>query len=268
MQAKLKTMRSAPTEPLITLITVVFNAAQTFEQTIQSVIGQSYRNVQYIVVDGGSTDGSLEIIKQYADYIDCWLSEKDGGIYDAMNKGISLATGEIIGVLNADDLYAHNHVLEDVLAVFKDSTIDACFSDLVYVDRKDTDRVVRYWQSKPYQDGLFQIGWMPPHPTFFVRRKVYDQFGLFDLNFKIAADVELLMRFIAKHKIKTVYLPRITVKMRVGGTTNKSWLNIIRQNVEIYKAARKNGFSLSPFFIPRKSIDRLSQFIKRPARLP
>lgn len=251
----------------VSVITVVFNGAPTIGETLASVDVQTHPDIEHIVVDGASTDGTLNVIKQHGHHVARLISEPDRGIYDAMNKGILLATGEIVGILNADDVYAHSHVLEDVIKLFEETSIDACFGDLVYVDRQKTDQVIRYWKSKPYHDGLFEKGWMPPHPTFFVRRKIYNLLGLFDLNFNIAADVELLMRFIAKHRIKTAYLPQILVKMRVGGTTNRSWTNIIKQNLEIYKAAHKNGLKLSPFFVLYKFVDKITQFYKRPAHL-
>lgn len=250
----------------ISIITVCYNAAETIQVCLNSVSTQSYHDIEHIIIDGASTDATLKNVHQISSHASI-ISEPDNGIYDAMNKGILSATGEIIGILNADDLYAHSHVLEDIIKLFQDTSVDACFGDLVYVNRQKTDQIIRYWKSKPYHSGLFEKGWMPPHPTFFVRRKIYNQLGLFDLNFNIAADVELLMRFIAKHKIKTAYLPQILVKMRVGGTTNKSWTNIIKQNLEIYKAAHKNGLKLSPFFILYKFLDKITQFYKRPVHL-
>lgn len=248
----------------VTIVTVCFNAASTVESALDSVANQKNVNVEHIVVDGVSTDGTLELIKKHKDVI--LVSEADEGIYDAMNKGIALATGDIIGVLNADDFYKNNAVLSDVVQCFSDKTLDACYGDLVYVDQIATDVIVRYWKSKPYRSELFKQGWMPAHPTFFVRKSVYERLGCFNLAYKIAADFELLFRFIEKNKIKTTYIPKVMVKMRLGGTTNASFANIITQNKEIIATLRQHypSFSLLGFIL-RKLINRFSQFINRPS---
>jgi len=227
------------------------------------VLSQNYSEIEYIIIDGLSTDGTQEIIQSYGDRITHFVSEKDNGIYDAMNKGIQLATGDVVGILNSDDFYTGPQVLEAVAKVFADPEIDACYSDLVYVHQKKTDCVVRYWKSCLYRDGLFEKGWMPPHPTFFVRRGVYERFGRFDISFRIAADVELMMRFLARHRIRAAYLPRVTVHMRMGGMTNKSIRNIIRQNIEIINALKKNALHVSPLFPLYKLIEKIPQFFNR-----
>lgn len=252
---------SLPNKPLVTVITVVFNGASTIEDTIQSVINQTYSNIEYIIVDGGSTDVTLDIIRKYEGSINYWISEKDAGVYDAMNKGIALATGEIVGFLNADDVYIRPDVLNRVVATMSDSAVDACYADLIYVQREQTDRVVRFWKSRDYQSGLFEKGWMPAHPTFFVRKSVYQKLGGFDLRYRLQADFDLALRFIAVHGIQTRYVPEIWVRMRMGGMSNNSIRNILRGNLEAHSACRNNGLRVPPWFILGKVISRIPQFI-------
>ncbi|MDD2367409.1 MAG: glycosyltransferase family 2 protein [Desulfuromonadaceae bacterium] len=248
--------------PSITIITAVFNGSSTISDCLKSINSQTV-SVEHIIIDGVSTDNTLEIIKETSPHTHI-VSEPDNGIYDAMNKGIRLATGDIVGILNADDFYADPLVLETVINAFVDQEIDACYSDLVYVDQEKTDKIVRYWKTCPYRSGLFEKGWVPPHPTFFVRREVYEQLGLFDLDYQIAADFELMARFIDSHKIRTIYLPQVTVHMRLGGTTNKSIRNIIKQNIEIIRALKKNKLRVSALFPVYKLIDKFSQYFKSP----
>lgn len=256
-----KTKQYSLNEPVVTVITVVFNGAKTIENTIQSVIGQNYHNVEYIIVDGGSADGTLDILDKYSGNIDCWVSEKDAGIYDAMNKGIALAGGDIVGFLNADDFFADLSVLEQVAGAFRDASTEACYADLVYVDAH-TLKPVRYWRSRPFLHGMFALGWCPPHPTFYVRKSVVDHHGGFDLSFRLAADAELMIRYLEEGKIIARYVPGIWVKMRLGGQTNQSWRNIIRQNREILRALNLNGIRVSKVrFIASKLFDRIGQFV-------
>jgi len=248
----------------ISVITACYNAAGTIGATLSSVAGQNYPDIEHIVVDGASTDGTLDVLRQWESRLSAVVSESDRGVYDAMNKGIALASGEVIGLLNADDLYADQNVLSDVAAAFRDSGIEACYGDLVYVDRKDTGRVVRSWRSRPAEPELFRHGWHPPHPTFFVRREVYRRYGGFDLSIPMAADVELMFRFLGRHRIPSRYIPRVLVRMRLGGISNRSIRNIVRQNVWVYRAMRRNGISVSPLMPFVKLADRGRQFL-RPA---
>lgn len=248
----------------ISIITVCFNAADTLGETLDSVADQTYQDIEHIVIDGRSTDGTVAVLKAKGRRVAVWRSEPDRGIYDAMNKGILLATGDVVGMLNADDIYADETVLEQVAAIFSDPAVDACYADLVYVSADDTTRVRRYWRSCSYREGLFERGWMPAHPTFFVRRRVYEEHGLFDTQFKLQSDFELTMRFINVRRIKTVYMPRIWVRMRMGGASNRSIRNVMRGNIEAYKACRKHGIKVSPLFFLRKIISRIPQFFTRP----
>lgn len=248
----------------ISIITVCFNSALTIKDTINSVLRQTHQDIEYIIIDGASTDNTLDIIKSYCDKL-IYISEKDGGTYDAMNKGIALATGDVTGTLNADDFYANENVLEEVVQIFMNSDKEACFGDLVYVDQKNINKIVRYWKSQDYVSESFKSGWMPAHPTFFVRKSVYDRLGGFNLDYKIAADFELLFRFIEQNKIKIKYLPKVLVKMRLGGTTNKNFSNILTQNKEIISILKKYYPDFSVVnFVFKKLFNRFSQFIFHP----
>lgn len=249
----------------ITIVTVCCNSAATIRDTLESVAAQSHKNVEHIVIDGGSTDGTLDVIHEWKKHPVRLVSEPDRGIYDAMNKGIRLATGDIIGILNSDDMYYDSDVLESVSAVMADASIDACYSDLIYVDKNNLQKIIRYWKSCVFKKGLFSKGWMPPHPTFFVRRLIYEKYGLFDLNYTLAADVELLARFLERFRIRAVYIPKIFIKMRFGGVSNNSVVNIIKQNIAIYKACKNNNIPLYPvsFFVV-KIASRIKQFCARP----
>jgi glycosyltransferase involved in cell wall biosynthesis len=252
----------------LSLITVVFNGASTLEHTIRSFLEQTYRNLEFIVVDGGSTDGTLDILREYDEHIDYWVSEKDAGIYDAMNKGIALASGSIIGFINSDDFYVSSNVLANVAKVFANKSVDVCYGDLCYVKQFDTLKVVRYWKSSDFSLNSFEMGWCPPHPTFFVRREIYERYGMFDLSFKIAADVELMMRFLEVHRVCARYIPVLLVKMRMGGTTNRSLSNILKQNKEILRALKSHGLRSSIVrLMGKKLISRGLQFFIGPTQV-
>jgi glycosyltransferase involved in cell wall biosynthesis len=250
--------------PTISLITVCFNSAATIADTLRSVAAQSHPAIEHIVIDGGSTDGTMKIVGDSRRQLAHVVSEPDGGIYDAMNKGLALATGDVVGFLNADDFYATSNALERVAAPFADPEVDAVYADLVYVSATDTNRVVRYWKSRDYQPGLFLGGWMPAHPTFFVRRAIYKKLGGFDTTFRRQADFELTMRFLEIHRIRSVYLPTILVKMRIGGASNNSMINIIKGNIEAYRACKKHHLPVTWFFILNKLISRVPQFFYKP----
>ena len=251
---------------MVSVVTVVKNAAETIADTIDSVCSQSHREREYLVIDGGSTDGTLAILRHRQPDLTEWISEPDRGIYDAMNKGIERARGEVIGLLNADDIYADDAVLASVAETFSDPEVEACYGDLVYVERNRTDRIVRYWRSNAYAPGLFERGWMPAHPTFFVRRSTYQRLGLYNLRLRFQADLELTARFMGLHAIQTRYIPRIQVRMRIGGATNQSIGNIIRGNLESYGALKALGFDITPVFFARKFAMRARQFISIPDR--
>lgn len=251
----------------LSIITVCYNSDKTIGHTLRSVSEQTYGFVEHIIVDGGSKDNTLSVVADEGGHVAKLVSERDNGIYDAMNKGISMATGEIIGFINADDFYASTDVLAKVAAVFNDSSVDVCYGDLCYVGQNDTSTVVRYWKSSDFKPTDFEVGWCPPHPTFFVRREVYDRFGVFDMSYKIAADVELMMRVLEVHKVQFKYIPEVIVKMRMGGTTNRSLFNIIKQNKEILRALRLHGLRSSVVrLLSHKLISRGLQFFVRPTQ--
>ncbi len=247
---------------IITIITVVFNNCKTIEDSINSVIGQfPFAKVQYIIIDGLSTDGTLDIINKYGDYINVLKSEKDQGIYDAMNKGITLAKGDVIGILNSDDVYSNEYVLKNISEIFiSNPEIDIVYGDLVYVKQNDISKIVRKWVSKPYFQRFFEHANVPPHPSVFLRKSVYEKMGLFDLNFKLAADYEFLIRIFKSNLFKSLYVSEVFVKMRLGGATNKSFNNILIGNIDIYKAWSKNGLRFPWYFYPLKLVKRFLQY--------
>lgn len=244
----------------ISIITVTFNSADTIEQTIQSVINQSYKNLEYIIIDGKSTDSTLSIIEKYKHQISKVITEKDNGLYDALNKGIALATGDVIGILHSDDFYTNTNVLQLYADAFQKNDSDAVYSDLYYVDKVNTNKIIRKWKSGNYKPNSFLYGWMPPHPTFFVKAECFKIFGNFNLQFKSAADYELMLRFIHKNKINISYLQNYTVKMRVGGKSNASVKNRVNANNEDRKAWEVN--SLRPYFFTRyfKPLRKIFQY--------
>ena len=246
----------------ISIITVTFNSVSFINDCLKSIKNQNYKNIEHIVIDGASTDGTVSLLESKRGEFSMFVSENDDGIYDAMNKGLNFATGDVIGFLNSDDFYENNYVISSVMEEFKkDPSLEACYADLLYVNRSDTSKSIRYFKSSKFTRGLFSKGWCPPHPTFFVRKSIYKKFGKFDLNYTIASDVELMMRFLEVHQIKSLYVPEIWVKMRMGGTTNKSLRNIFLQNFEILKALHKNGLSINLFkFFIFKLVSRFNQF--------
>ena len=247
----------------ISIVTVCFNAAETIADTLESVARQTHPDVEHIVIDGASTDGTMDIVARCQARLARVVSEPDRGIYDAMNKGLALATGEIVTFLNADDVYANDGILAYGAQIMTDPALDACYADLIYVARDEPTRVVRYWKSRPYEPGLCLKGWMPAHPTFFVRKAVLDRHGGFDPAFKLQSDFDLMVRLFELHRITTRYVPQIWVRMRMGGASNESLGNVWQGNLEAWRSCRKHGFDVSPLFIARKIASRFSQFIFR-----
>jgi len=248
----------------ISIITVAFNSAETLRDTIESVLKQTYTNIEYIIVDGLSKDSTVDIIKEYEPNFKNrlkWISEKDQGLYDAMNKGIRLATGDVIALINSDDLFAESTAIEKMVKCFKNHPeADAVYANLYYVSQNDTDKIVRNYicgNQRP-----FKYGWHPAHPTFYVKREIYQRYELFDLNLEFAADFELMLRFIEKYNIKLVYLKDSLVKMRLGGKTSKSFENIRKGNIECFRAFKKNGLSVSYLYPVFRLFPKLKQFLK------
>lgn len=246
----------------ISIITVVYNNDKTIEDAIKSVLSQSYSNIDYIIIDGGSSDKTVTIINEYKEQLGYFISEKDKGIYDAMNKGINAAKGDVIGILNSDDLYQDTTVIETVMNQFNQNpSIDVVYGDLVYVKSDNVNKVVRNWKSNPYYNSFFENGNVPPHPSLFVKKSVYEKAGFFNLDFKLAADYEFMLRIFKKHNFNSKYINRVIVKMRLGGATNQSFSNIKKQNIEILKAWNHNELKAPFLLMPLRIIKRLIQFI-------
>jgi len=249
----------------ITIITITYNSSFTIENTIQSVLSQTYKNIEYIIIDGKSTDKTLSIIGKYKPLFNgkmkC-ISESDKGIYDAMNKGIRMATGDIIGILNSDDLFFDNDVLKNIANTFECYDIDSLYGNLKFVDALDTNKVVRIWKGSQHYPNGFLKGWHPAHPTFYVRKEVYEKYGVFDTSFDVSADFELMLRLIEKHKISNLYLDRYFVKMRIGGESTGSIKKIIIGNKNILRAFKKNGFKVSPFYPIKRLFPKAINLIK------
>jgi len=244
----------------ISLITVCFNAESTINQCIQSVFSQNYKNIEYIIADGGSTDNTIHIISQYKDKINIFLSEPDAGIYDAMNKGIKLAGGDIIGMLNADDSFADDNILSMVAEAFKQSNARIIYGDLNFVNSQGA--VVRKWRSGQYSHGMFNWGWMPPHPTFYCNRELFHQFGFYSLEYGTAADYELMLRFMHHNRIKAFYIKKVLIGMKIGGISNKSFGNRVKGLFFDFKAMRNNGILFPIITLICKPLRKISQYFK------
>lgn len=246
----------------VSIITVCYNSSKTIRDTINSMVNQTYTNIEYIIVDGSSTDGTIDIVKTFGSGIAKFISEPDNGIYDAMNKGIKLATGDIIGILNSDDIYADAYVISDVIKQFNENpTLDVLYGNLIYVKKNDTNKKVRYWKSKPYFKNFFEYGNVPPHPTLYVRKHVYKKVGMFDIRYKLTADYEFMLRLFKKYDFEAKYINRVMVKMRLGGATNKNFKNIVDGNKEILNSWKNNGLYAPLTLMPRRIIKRLIQFV-------
>lgn len=244
----------------VSIITVCFNTAETIEDTIRSVLNQQYEDIEYIVVDGGSVDDTLEVLTKHRIRISKLISEPDKGIYDAMNKGIRVAEGKIIAFLNAGDTYCHDMVVRDVVTAMETKGLEAVYGDLVYVSHSNANKVKRVWRAGEYKKGAFYYGWVPPHPAFFCRRYLFDKFGYFNSNYRIAADFELMLRFIERYQIEVGYIPRPLIIMRTGGRAN-TIRGVIRGNYEIIDAFRINDLKISLNFFWLKPVLKLSQYI-------
>jgi len=249
----------------VSVITAVFNRVASISCAIDSVKNQDYPLVEHVIVDGGSTDGTLDVIKQYSSLNIRVISEPDNGIYDALNKGFYLSSGEIIAIVHSDDYLVSPSVLSTVASAFEDISVDGVYGDLEYVSNDDSCRIVRYWRAGEYHPELLRYGWMPPHPTLFLRRKVIEKFGGYNTDFRISADYDAMLRYLRIGKIKLVYIPQVLVRMRVGGASNRSLASIYRKSVEDYRVIRghklggvivlflKNATKVVQFFVRARS---------------
>lgn len=249
----------------ISVVTAVYNRRETIAEAIQSVASQSC-DLEYVVIDGLSTDGTDEVIQQHAAKIDISIREKDGGIYDALNKGIAASTGEVIGFLHADDLFADSSVIQRVQDKFQSGDYDAVYADLTYVDFENPNRVIRYWRSRPYRRSRFWYGWMPPHPTVYVRREIYEKFSSYRVDLGSAADYECMLRLMVKQKIQVGYIPHVAVKMRVGGESNASVKNRLNANLSDRRAWLENGLRPPLGLRFLKPLSKLPQYWRRPPK--
>ncbi len=253
-------MTASSNHPIVSVITTSYNSGKTISDTLQSVAIQTYPYIEHIVIDGASKDNTLEIVKGFV-HIKKVVSEPDEGLYDAMNKGLAVCTGDIIGFLNSDDFYIGPDVINQVVDQFKTDQSDALYADLVYVHPVNTTRIVRKWRADHFGLSKFLFGWMPPHPTFFVKKEIYDRLGGFNTSLKSSADYELMLRFLYKHKIKVSYLPHVIIKMRTGGMSNATLLNRIKANKEDRAAWKINNLK-AYFFTPwLKPLRKVTQYI-------
>jgi glycosyltransferase involved in cell wall biosynthesis len=248
------------TDILISVITVSYNCADTISDTIDSVLSQTYTSVEYIIIDGGSTDGTTEIIKSYGDRISKFISAPDNGIYDAINKGIKIATGDIVGVLHSDDFFCNDNILGIVAAAFVENETDAVFGDIRFVDQKNISKVVRYYSSKNFRISRFRFGYMPAHPSFYVRRQLFEKLGYYKTDYKIAADYELVLRYLLINSIRYIYLNLPFVSMRTGGVSNRSLRSHITLNSEIARACKENGVYTNYVLIYLKYFTKIFEF--------
>lgn len=244
----------------ISIITVVYNNERTIKSAIDSVLSQANIDLEYIIVDGASKDNTMEVVRSYGKQIHKVVSEPDKGIYDAMNKGIGMATGDIIGILNSDDVYENGNTLRSVVELFELGNCDCVYGNLVYVKETDLNKVVRYW--KPGRQKSFLTGWHTPHPTFFVKKSVYHFYGLYNIDLTIAADFEMMLRLIEREKCKTCYLPEIIVRMRLGGESNKSLSNIKKGYSDIKRAFRLNGIKMPVHYPLLRYVPKIKEFLK------
>ena len=249
----------------ISIVTATFNSSATLPYTLESVLSQKYGNIEHIIVDGGSRDSTMDIVREYEPRYNGrlrYVSEKDNGLYDAMNKGISMATGDVIGILNSDDLYFDENVVPEIADAFGDNGIGCVFGDLIFVDSTDIGRVVRTWKGSDYPVKGFFSAWHPAHPTFYARREYFEKYGGFDLDFDVSADFELMFRFMEKYKVKGKYLPRTFVRMRMGGESTGSISKIIEGNKNVLRAFRKNDFTPPRFYLLRRLLPKAINLVK------
>lgn len=248
----------------VSIITVTYNSARYLTDCLQSVRAQQYPNIEHIVIDGKSTDGTIAIIKKHEGQIAHWVSETDRGIYDAINKGLQIATGDIVGILNSDDVLDNNKVIANIVKEMRRSHKDAVYGDLEYVAQEDTNKVLRVWKGQAYNRNRFRTGWMPAHPTFYIKRSLIEKYGGFETHYFSAADYEFMARYLFQHKVSASYLPQLIVRMRVGGASNASLKQRLRANRRDYLAMKRNGIPFAFLVSIMKPLSKMHQF--RPSR--
>lgn len=247
----------------ISIITATFNSGASIKSALDSISSQDYPNFEVLIIDGGSKDNTVLLAKDsYAGELKI-ISEKDEGIYDALNKGIKAANGDIIGFVHSDDFLASKDIISKITTIFQEEEVDGVYGDLLYVDKENTSKIIRYWKSQAFSPGLLQQGWMPAHPTLFLRKEVYEKHGLFNLNYKIAADYDFMLRIFSDPALKFKYLPEVVTKMRVGGASNRSLRNIQLKSQEDLRALRANGIKNPYLVLARKNFGKLGQFLTK-----
>jgi glycosyltransferase len=244
----------------ISIITTTYNSSKTISDCITSVNNQTYSDIEHIIIDGASIDNTIKIIDSLPNRVTTIISEPDKGIYDALNKGIHMATGDVIGFLHSDDIYASDKVISTVVDQFHQTSADVIYGDLNYVNKNNTKKIVRYWKSCPFHPFLLKKGWMPPHSTFFAKRELYQRYGVFDTSFRISADYDLMLRFLKTRELNVHYIPEVLIHMRLGGQSNKSLKNIIRKTREDWRAIKKNETG-NLLTLLQKNTSKIRQFI-------
>lgn len=250
-------------QPRVSIVTVCLNSAATIELTLASVRLQSYPDIEHIVIDGGSTDGTQALVARDGERVSRFVSEPDRGIYDAMNKGIGLASGDVVGFLNADDVFAATESVARIVAAFE-ADVDACYGDVVYVSETDPTRVIRYWRAGEYRRGLCASGWAPPHPSLYVRRKVLERIGGFDPELRVASDFEFALRLLDVHGASVRYIPEVLARMRAGGVSNRSLKGVLRGHRDMAAGLRRHGYPAGWIWSLRRLARRVPQLLSRP----
>jgi glycosyltransferase involved in cell wall biosynthesis len=244
------------------IITVCYNSEATIEQTIKSVLGQTFKDFEYIVIDGGSKDGTIAILEKYKKQIK-YISEKDNGIYDAMNKGLKMALGEVVGVIGSDDFYPSADILEVVAEAFDKNKTDAIYGDVQYVNAVDINKIVRYWRESNYDKNNWLKGWMPPHVSFYLKKEKFDQFGIYKTDYTCAGDYELMLRMLYKNNASAAYVPKVLMTMRTGGTSNATLKHRLTANKEDRRAWRENNLSPKWYTLLWKPLSKITQLFKK-----
>ena len=247
----------------VSLITVTYNSENYLEDCISSVVRQSHKDIEHIIVDNNSTDHTLDIIRKYESSITKWTSENDRGMYDAINKGIRMATGDILGILNSDDILVGDDVIESIVKVFEENNVDTVYGDLEYVSATDTNKIIRIWKGRPFKRYRFRYGWMPAHPTFYIKRTLIEKYGYYENHYYTAADYEFMARYLYKNKLSAYYLPKLIVKMRMGGLSNRSLYQRLRANRRDFLAMKRNNIPFAFFVAILKPLIKVTQFFKK-----
>jgi glycosyltransferase len=243
----------------ISIVTCALNSSSTINKSIKSVQKQTYKNIEHLIIDGGSTDDTLRVVKKIKDKKLILLSSLDNGFYDALNKGIKFTTGNIVGVLHSDDFYRSNNVIEIIADIFEQTKADIVYGDLIYVKKEHPFKPIRYWRAGHYSKEKLFKGWMPPHPTVFLKKKIFDQIGFYKVNYKISADYDFLVRLFNRKNINQVYVPKVLVNMRIGGMSNRSFKNLIIKSFEDYQIIKKNKIG-GLFTLFNKNFSKIGQF--------